>query len=211
MSKFFDIIMAGLISGIVAFTTTKIGIAGTILGAVFWSVLYQIMSHYVKEPLQKAETKKIESKIVYMIPLALIIFVEIIYLLKPIYLEPQQIFYFLQGATNWNLFRSIGTGLLLMGIYPIIQPENIDRKYGYILLSLGIVILLRGFIDVSSRFVDLYSFIFFELGTYITIMIILVLSYVIISLVKDSLIMGTKQNSHDEEKQHHKLSTEELK
>jgi len=210
MSKLFDIVMAGLISGIVAFTTTKIGIAGTILGAVFWSVLYQIMSHYVKEPLQKAETKKIENKIVYMIPLVLILFVEIIYLLKPIYLEPQQIFYFLQGATNWNLFRSIGTGLVLMGIYPILQPENIDRKYGYILLSLGIVILLRGFTDVSSRFVDLYSFIFFELGTYITIMIILVLSYVIISIVKDSLILGFRENSQNEEKQHHQVSAEEL-
>lgn len=211
MSKFFDIVMAGLISGIVAFTTTKIGIAGTILGAVFWSVLYQIMSHYVKEPLQKAETKKIESKIVYMIPLVLILFVEIIYLLKPIYLEPQQIFYFLQGATNWNLFRSIGTGLLLMGIYPIVQPENIDRKYGYILLSLGVIILLRGFIDVSSGFVDLYSLIFFELGTYITIMIIVALLYVIISIVKDSLIIGIKDNSQNEEKKHDGVSSEKLK
>ncbi|HIH62141.1 MAG TPA: hypothetical protein HA298_05640, partial [Methanobacteriales archaeon] len=56
MSKAFDIIMAGLISGIVAFTTQKLGVGGTALGAVLGSMLYQLLSHYLREPLGNVKT-----------------------------------------------------------------------------------------------------------------------------------------------------------
>ncbi|WP_156314621.1 hypothetical protein [Methanobrevibacter arboriphilus] len=39
MSKSFDIIMAGLISGIVALTTSFLGLAGTVIGGSFRSYI----------------------------------------------------------------------------------------------------------------------------------------------------------------------------
>lgn len=48
MSKMLDVVMAGVISGIVALTTSKMGVSGTIIGVVLGAMLYQFMSHYVK-------------------------------------------------------------------------------------------------------------------------------------------------------------------
>ena len=149
MSKMLDVIMAGVISGIVAFTTSKIGIAGTVLGAVLGAMLYQFMSHYVKEPLGNVKTRKIETRVVYAIPLILILAIEIIYIFSAVYWKPEQIFYYLENVTDWNLFRSIGIGLICMGIYPLLISENIKQSYGYVILSVGIIILLNGFVDAN--------------------------------------------------------------
>lgn len=61
LSKLFDILMAGVISAIVTFTTIKLGIGGTVLGAALGSMLYQFLSHYIKEPL-KEPVKNIRTK-----------------------------------------------------------------------------------------------------------------------------------------------------
>ncbi|MCC7557948.1 MAG: hypothetical protein KO217_04565, partial [Methanobacteriaceae archaeon] len=66
MSKTLDIVMAGVISGIVAFTTSQIGIAGTVIGAVMGAMLYQIMAHFIREPLGNIKTQKIETRIVFI-------------------------------------------------------------------------------------------------------------------------------------------------
>ncbi|MBI5679999.1 MAG: hypothetical protein HZC47_03780 [Methanobacterium sp.] len=190
MSKMLDVVMAGVISGIVAFTTSKIGIAGTILGAVIGAMLYQVMSHYIKEPLESVKTKKIETRIVYTIPLMIIVGIEIIYIFSAIYGKPEQIFYLLENATNWALFKSIGIGLIFMGIYPILQPENIKRSYGYMLLSVGVIKLLNGFVDVNSPFVTLYKPYFVEFGFIISLVVVAVLSYVIISIIQESIVIN---------------------
>jgi hypothetical protein len=187
MSKKFDILMAGIIAGIVAYTTSKLGIGGTVIGAVLGSMLYQFMSHFIKEPLGKVKTQKIEASLVYILPLLLILGIEIIYFLAPIYWRSEQIFYFLEGATGWNLFRTIGIGLIIMGIYPIIQSEFIKKQYGYILSGLGIVVLLRGFLDINSPIVDIYSSIFVQFNTFISLVAIFVLAYVIIAILKESI------------------------
>jgi len=85
MSKSLDIIMAGIISGIVAFTTSQLGIAGTIIGAVIGSMLYQFMSHVFKDPIENVntlKTQRVESSIFYVFPLVIILGIEIIYLLS---------------------------------------------------------------------------------------------------------------------------------
>ena len=64
MSKMLDVIMAGVISGIVALTTTQMGVGGTVIGATLGAMLYQVMSHFIKEPLEVVNTKRIETKIV---------------------------------------------------------------------------------------------------------------------------------------------------
>lgn len=228
MSKMLDIIMAGVISGIVALTTTKLGIGGTVIGAVIGAMLYQVMSHFIKEPLENAHTKKnvhtrdvhtrkvhtrksvntkqivntksvntnrIETRIVYVFPLIIIVAVELIYLFSAVYWKPGQIFHFLEQATDGTLFRTIGLGLLIMGIYPIIQSENIKRSYGYIILSVGIIKLLNGFVDANSPFVKLYANLFADFGLIISLAVIAALSYVILSIIQESIMISREKDS----------------
>lgn len=200
MSKMLDVVMAGVISGIVAFTTSKIGIAGTVLGAVLGAMLFQVMNHYIKEPLENVNTKEIETRIVYAIPLLIIVGIEVVYIFSSIYLTSEQIFNYLENATDWTLFRVIGTGLIVMGIYPIITSEHIKKLYGYLLLSVGAIKLLNGFVDVHSPLVQLYAVYFADFGFAISLAVIAVLLYVTVSLIQESVIFYNKK---DEKKVEH--------
>ena len=190
MSKMFDVLMAGVISGLIAYTTSKIGLSGTVIGTVIGAMLYQFMSHYIKDPLENVNTKKSETRIVYTIPLIIILIIEIIYIFAAVYFKPQQIFYFLENLTDWNLFRSIGIGLIIMGIYPIFISENIKRSYGYIILIIGIILLLKGFIDASASLVNLYAPIFTQYGLIISLGIVAALLYVVLSIIQESVIIN---------------------
>ncbi len=198
MSKTFDIFMAGIISGIVAYTTIQLGIGGTVIGAVLGSVLYQFMSHFIRNPLEKVKTQKIESSIVYALPLLLILGIEIIYFMAPLYWRSEQIFYFLEGATGWNLFRSVGLGLIIMGIYPILQSEFVKKRYGAIISVLGAIVLLRGFIDVHSPLVTLYYGIFTRFDDLISLMVIFALVYVILGILKESISLIRQKDDESE-------------
>ncbi|MDO8870970.1 MAG: hypothetical protein Q7V10_09530 [Methanobacteriaceae archaeon] len=212
MSKTFDIFMAGIISGIVAYTTIQLGIGGTVIGAVLGSVLYQFMSHFIRNPLEKVQTQKIESSIVYTLPLLLILGIEIIYFMAPIYWRSEQIFYFLQGATGWNLFRSIGIGLIIMGIYPILQSEFVKKRYGFIISGLGVIVLLRGLIDVHSPLVNLYYGLFTRFDDLISLMVIFVLIYVIFAILKGSIsLIRQKDDEIDLNGEENKNSKEDSK
>ena len=199
MSKTLDILMAGVISGIVAYTTSTLGIAGTVIGAVIGSMLYQFMTHIFKEPLEDVKPQKIEpkvvSKIVYIFPLVVIVAVEIIYLLSSVYGKSEHIFYILEQATGGNLFRSIGFGLLIMGIYPFVEPKNIKKEYGYILLGVGAIKLLGGFADVNTPITDLYSMIYSESGLLISLLVIGALCYVVLSIAEDCIDTINKDKS----------------
>jgi hypothetical protein len=196
MSKMLDVIMAGVISGIVAITTSKMGVGGTVIGATLGAMLYQVMSHFIKEPLEGVNTRRIETKIVYVFPLIVIVVVELIYLFSSVYWKPEQIFHYLESATDGTLFRTIGLGLLIMGIYPIIQSENIKRSYGYIILSVGIIKLLNGFVDMHSPFVKLYANLFADFGLVISLAVIAALSYVILSIVQESIVISHEKDSN---------------
>ncbi len=189
MSKMLDVMMAGVMAGIVAFTTSKMGIAGTVIGAVLGSMLYQFMSHFIKEPIENVNTRKIETRIFYAIPLIIILLIEIIYIFAGVYWKTEQIFYFLENATDWNLFRSIGIGLIIMGAYPIIS-NNIKNSYGYIVLSVGVVILLKGLLDTNSALVELYTPLFTQFGFIISLGVVAALLYVIISIVQESVTIN---------------------
>lgn len=203
MSKTLDILMAGVISGIVAYTTSTLGIAGTVIGAVIGSMLYQFMTHIFKEPLEDVKPQKIEpkvvSKIVYIFPLVVIVAVEIIYLLSSVYGKSEHIFYILEQATGGNLFRLIGFGLLIMGIYPFVEPKNIKKEYGYILLGVGAIKLLGGFADVNTPITDLYSMIYSESGLLISLLVIGALCYVVLSIAEDCIDTINKDKSKNYE------------
>ncbi len=197
MSKTLDVVMAGVIAGIVAYATSILGIGGTVIGAVLGAILYQIMSHLSKAPLEGIKTQNVEAKIVYTFPLILIVAIEILFILALLYVKQGNLFYLLENATSDNLFRSIGLGLIIMGIYPIIEPENINKRYGYIIIAVGIVKLLGGFADFNVPITDLYAFIFSELGVIISLLVIAALTYVIIAITRESVIIINEKNEID--------------
>lgn len=198
MAKTLDIVMAGVISGLVAYTTTQLGIGGTVIGAVLGSMLYQLMSHLFKEPLEGVETRSVEKKIVYIFPLIVILLVEVVYMLSTISAREQHIFYMLENLAGGNLFRSIGFGLLIMGIYPFIQPKDIKKKYGYIIIAVALIKLWNGFSDLNTPITDLYSLLYSELGILISLMVILALSYVILAITKESIEIVHKTEKEKE-------------
>jgi hypothetical protein len=187
MTKTLDIVMAGVISGLVAYTTTQLGIGGTVIGAVLGSMLYQLMTHLFKEPLEGVEAPSISKKIVYIFPLIVIVLVELIYMLSTISVREHHLFYMLEDLAGGNLFRSIGFGLLIMGIYPFIQPKEIKKEYGYIIIAVALIKLWNGFSDLNTPITDLYSLLYSELGILISLMVILALSYVILAIAKESV------------------------
>ncbi|MCC7551108.1 MAG: hypothetical protein KO316_06425 [Methanobacterium sp.] len=199
MSKVLDIVMAGIISGIVAYTTSQLGIAGTVIGAVLGSMLYQLMSNFFREPLDNVDaikTQKLERSIFYVFPLIIILGIEVIYLLSSFYDTSLLIFHSLETATRWNLFRTIGVGLMIMGVYPLLEPERISPVYGLIVLIVGVVKLMVGFVDFNSPIVAWYSPIFHQFNELISIMLIAALLYVIVAIIQDSMMFkGEKDQS----------------
>jgi hypothetical protein len=200
MSKALDVVTAGIIAGIVAYATAILGIGGTVIGSVLGAILYQVMSHLFKEPLEKMETQNFEAKIVYVLPLVLIVLVEVLYIFAVLYLKPGSVFYQLEEATNHNLFRSIGAGLIIMGMYPIIQQEYVKKSYGYIILVVGIIVLLGGFADFNTPLTDLYSVIYSEMGIFISLMVIAAISYVVIAITSEALKIYEHKKNFNVEK-----------
>lgn len=200
MSKLLDVIMAGVIAGTAAYATIKLGIGGTVIGTVLCSMLYQVISHIVKEPVENIKTQKIEREIFYVFPLVIILIIEVIYLLSAIYNSPEQIFSALESATGDNLFKIIGIGLIIMGLYPIIQPESIKKFYGYLLLVVGVINLLVGFIDVNSSIVQLYAPLFYQLKEVISIIIITVITYVVVAITRESVTIILNKDKNKDNK-----------
>ena len=199
MSKTLDVVTAGIIAGIVAYATAILGLGGTVIGSVLGAILYQVMSHIFKEPLEKIETRNFEARIVYVLPLILIVIVEVLYIFAMLYLNPGNYFYKLENVTNHNLFRSIGVGLIIMGLYPIIQQEYIKKSYGYVILIVGLIVLLGGFADFNTPITDLYSFIYEELGLIISLMVIAAISYVTLKITQEAFTILHEKKITDKE------------
>jgi len=189
MSKALDVVMAGIIAGIVAYATTILGVGGTVIGAALGAILYQIMAHLFTKPLEGIKKQNVEAQIVYIIPLVLIVLIEILFIFSLPY-KTGDPFQRLESVTENTLFCCIGFGLIIMGLYPIIQSENIKKLHGYILLIVGVIVLLVGFSDSNKPITNLYSVIVFEQRIIISCMVIAALSFVIISMIKEIITMG---------------------
>lgn len=202
MSKSFDIVMAGLISGIVALTTTFLGVAGTVIGAVLGAILYQIISIFVKEPLENATVKKVEREIVYIIPLVLIAVFLAIFIVALLhsysfyYPDFLEFFKQLEEITNNSLVRFMGIGLIVMGIYPLLQQKTVKKEYGLIILILGTLLLVRGLLDMSPDLFYFYTETFGFFDVVLNIIILLILVFIIIKILVESisLYMGRNKN-----------------
>lgn len=198
MSKTLDVLMAGLIAGIVAYTTSQLGIGGTVLGAVLGSMLYQLMSNVLKDPVGNVRTQTVEREIFYVFPLVIILVVEVIYLLSSIYHSPEQIFFTLESATGNNLFKLMGVGLIVMGLYPVIQPQKINKIYGYILLVIGVTKLLVGFVDVNTPVVQLYASLYYHVNEIVSLAVIAAIGYVIVAIARESIQLYYKKGEGQE-------------
>lgn len=197
MSKVLDIVMAGVISGIVAFTTSQLGVAGTVIGAVIGSMLYQLMNHFFRKPIDSVDslrTEKVESSVFYVFPLIIILGIEILYLFSSFYHTFGAIFQSLETVTGWNLFRTIGVGLLVMGVYPLLEPDRISPKYGLMVLAVGLVKLMAGFVDYQSSLVNLYLPVFQQFNELISLVLIAILLYVIVSIIHDSMPLKSEED-----------------
>ena len=197
MSKSSDVIIAGIIAGIVTYATHILGISGTVIGFVAAAILYQVMSHLSESPLKGIKTQNVGARLVYIFPLVLIVGIEILFILAKLYLKPGNFFYTLENATNYNLFTSIGVGLIIMGIYPLILSDNIKKVYGYIIAIVGIIVLLGGVADSGIPITDIYSFIFAESGIIISLMVIAALSYVIFAIAIESIKIINDKNKRN--------------
>ncbi len=187
MAKGIEIIIAGIIAGIVAYTTSILGIKGTVLGAVITSILVELLSNFFKEPFEKTSLRKKSVKLIYLLPLVVIGLIELVYLFMDVSFHSYQLFNFLESMANNNLFRIMGISLILMGISPIIRSKAIKREYGLIVLVVGVILSLRGFVDADFAFVSLYAPLFTEYDLIITTFILFGLGFVIFKVVKEVL------------------------
>lgn len=220
-----DILILGMISGVVALLTSVLGVSGTIIGSVLSSIIAEVMKRYLKDPVTdkleeyekqqeqqekmytfqetpyktintqdaiknkhtyqntpviKPENSKITTKLLFIFPLVVILIIEIIHFLGKVGFIPIDIFYSLESVTNWQLLKTIGYALIVMGFYPLVS-ENLKSKDGILLIIVGIIELIFGYADVNSSASFLYSM-FSSLKDYVNIAIILTILYTILTI-----------------------------
>ena len=177
--------MAAFISGTVALFTSVLGVSGTIIGSVLSSFLYQLLSGYSEEKLEGGGLRKpkLANEIVYIFPLVVIGIIELIFLLSALHYRFDMIFDFLESAVANNLFRLMGIGLIILGAYPYFDSNNIDKRNGTVVLVVGVLLLLRGLIDISDVTYKAYQVLFADFDMLFALFVIVALALVIINIL----------------------------
>ena len=185
MVKHFHIIMAAFISGTVALFTLVLGVSGTIIGSVLSSFLYQLLSGYSEEKLEDGGLRKpkLANEIVYIFPLVVIGIIELIFLLSALHYRFDMIFDFLESAVANNLFRLMGIGLIVLGAYPYFDSNNIDKRNGTVVLVVGVLLLLRGLMDISDVTYKAFQVLFADFDMLFALFVIVALALVIINIL----------------------------
>ncbi|WP_409198007.1 hypothetical protein ACA135_06830 [Methanobrevibacter acididurans] len=203
-TKHFNILMAGVISGIVAITTATLGLTGTVIGSVLSSIIYQLLSTYSEEKIDTysrdgIKVKKLETNIggevVYLLPIVVITLIELVYLLTTFHYNFVEIFNLLETATNQNLFRVMGLGMIVLSFYPFFRSNNIPKKNGVLVFFTGGIILLRGLVDVNNVFFSLVGKVFDKFDFFATLIILLLLLIIIVGVI--SSIFNARNENKD--------------
>ena len=186
--KHFHIIMAAFISGTVALFTSVLGVSGTIIGSVLSSFLYQLLSGYSEEKLEGGNLRKpkLANEIVYIFPLVVIGIFELIFLCSALHYRFDMLFDMLEAAVNNNLFRLMGLGLILLGAYPFFDSNNIDRRNGTFIIFLGILLFLRGLVDITDTTSMIFHTIFAQFDLLFAIFVVIGLALVIANILVGS-------------------------
>ena len=192
--KHFNVIMAGLISGIVALFTSWLGVSGTVIGSVFSSFLYQFLSSYSAEKYEERvgeghsrKPRNIGSEIVYIFPIVVIVIIEVIFILSDMHYVFDKIFDILEyGIFQNNLFRLMGLGLIALGVYPLLSSTNIEKINGEIVLVAGIYLFIRGMVDMTDLTMQVHNMFFADFDFFIAIIVVLALVFVIFNVLRNS-------------------------
>ncbi|MBQ2961538.1 hypothetical protein [Methanobrevibacter sp.] len=185
MVKHFNVMMAAFISGTVALFTSVLGVSGTIIGSVLSSFLYQLLSGYSEEKIEEGSIRKpkLANEIVYIFPLVVIGIIELIFLLSALHYRFDMIFTFLESAVANNLFRLMGIGLIVLGAYPYFDSNNIDKRNGTVVLIVGVLLLLRGLVDVSDITYKAFQVLFADFDMLFALLVIVLLTLVILNII----------------------------
>ena len=183
--KHFNIMMAAFISGTVALFTSVLGVSGTIIGSVLSSFLYQLLSGYSEEKIEEGALRKpkLANEIVYIFPLVVIGIIELIFFLSALHYRFDMIFDFLESAVANNLFRLMGIGLIILGAYPYFDSNNIDKRNGTVVLIVGVLLLLRGLMDISSITSKIFYAVFAPFDFLFALIVIILLALVILNIL----------------------------
>ncbi len=186
--KHFNVIMAGFIGGTVALFTSVLGVSGTIIGSVLSSFLYQLLSSYSEEKIDVGALRKpkLANEIVYIFPLVVIGIIELIFLLSALHYRFDMIFDFLESAVANNLFRLMGIGLIILGAYPYFNSNNIDKRNGTVVLIVGVLLLLRGLMDISDITSKIFYAVFAPFDSLFALVVVVLLALVIINILISS-------------------------
>ncbi len=186
--KHFNVMMAALISGTVALFTSVLGVSGTIIGSVLSSFLYQLLTGYSEEKYDEGAIRKpkLANEIVYIFPLVVIGIIELIFALSALHYGFEMIFGFLESAVANNLFRLMGLGLIVLGAYPFFNSNNIDKRNGAVVLILGVLLLLRGLMDVTDITSKIFYMIFARFDMFFAFFVVITLAVVIINILISS-------------------------
>ena len=185
MVKHFNVIMAGFIGGTVALFTSVLGVSGTIIGSVLSSFLYQLLSSYSEEKIDGGSLRKpkLANEIVYIFPLVVIGIIELIFLLSALHYRFDMIFDILESAVANNLFRLMGIGLIVLGAYPYFDSNNINKRNGTALLVVGVLLLLRGLMDISHITSKIFYALFADFDMLFALFVVVVLALVILNIL----------------------------
>ena len=206
------LILVGCISAFVAFTTSIMGVAGTIIGSVISSVLYNMLSEALEKPVSEATfSSNFEWEIAYVFPLIVISLIQLLLILS--FLSEWGIlpntflnFYLsIQNLANNNLYRVLGLALLVMSAYPLIlKPDIINKFHGRIIGLVGVIFLARGFVDMGNRVTELYNPIFeyfdFPIALIAFILLIFVIYNILASARNSEKEFKTMKRNADESK-----------
>ena len=186
--KHFNVIMAGFIGGTVALFTSVLGVSGTIIGSVLSSFLYQLLSSYSEEKIDVGTLRKpkLANEIVYIFPLVVIGIIELIFLLSALHYRFDMIFDFLESAVANNLFRLMGIGLIILGAYPYFNSNNIDKRNGTVVLIVGVLLLLRGLMDISDITSKIFYAVFAPFDSLFALFVVIALALVIFNILISS-------------------------
>ena len=177
--------MAAFISGTVALFTSFLGVSGTIIGSVLSSFLYQLLSGYSEEKIEEGALRKpkLANEIVYIFPLVVIGIIELIFLLSALHYRFDMIFDILESAVSNNLFRLMGIGLIILGAYPYFDSNNIDKRNGTVVLIVGVLLLLRGLMDISDITSKIFYAVFAPFDSLFALIVVILLALVIINIL----------------------------
>ena len=186
--KHFNVIMAGFIGGTVALFTSVLGVSGTIIGSVLSSFLYQLLSSYSEEKIDVGTLRKpkLANEIVYIFPLVVIGIIELLFLLSALHYRFDMIFDFLESAVANNLFRLMGIGLIILGAYPYFNSNNIDKRNGTVVLIVGVLLLLRGLMDISDITSKIFYAVFAPFDSLFALFVVIALALVIFNILISS-------------------------